>query len=85
MSIIAEFTTPLGRFGLSSERWFPKDSYNEYYVVFSLHGTTRTRCTLDCRKCPLENTPYTKPCCTTPEYFLPKFGITLDTHPEYFI
>lgn len=85
MTIMAEFITPQGRFGLAAERQLPREFCPDYYVVFSVHGTSRTRCQLECSKCPLENNIPYKNCFTTPHTFLPKFGITPDTHPELFI
>ena len=85
MTIMAEFITPQGRFGLAAERQLPQKFCPDYYVVFSAHGTSRTRCQLECSICPLENSIHDKGCFTTPHTFLPKFGITPDTHPELFI
>ena len=85
MTIIAEFTTPQGRFGLAAEQYLPNTFDTGYYVVFSVHGTSRTRCHLDCSTCPLENGIHGRGCYTTPYTFLPKFGITPQSHPEYFL
>ena len=85
MSIIAEITTCLGKCGLDSEHSLSQSYSNDYAVVFSIHGTARTRCQLNCQTCPLKNDSETKLCFATPEHFLPKFGITPESHPEYFI
>ena len=85
MSIIAELITPLGKCGLESNHSLSQSYNNNYAVVFSIHGTARIRCSLDCQTCPLDNKHPTKSCYTTPEHFLPIFGITPQSHPEYFI
>ena len=84
MSIIAEFTTPDGKFGLTDSSIFPIPRPDDYRVIFSIHNR-RSKCDLGCGTCPLDNKHHTKACYSTPEHFLPIFGITLDSHPEYFI
>ena len=85
MPIIAELITPLGKCGLESNHSLSQSYNNNYAVVFSVHGTARTKCSLarNCQTCPFNNK--TKPCFTAPEHFLPIFGITPQSHPEYFI
>ena len=85
MAIIAELTTSQGKCGLDSKHTLSQSYSNDYAVVFSVHGAAHTRCLLDCNICPLDNDSITKPCFTTPEHFLPIFGITPQSHPEYFI
>ena len=87
MAIIAELITPLGKCGLESNHLLSQSYSSDYAVVFSVHGTARTKCSLarNCQTCPLDNKNTTKSCYTTPEHFLPIFGITPQSHPEYFI
>ena len=82
MTIIAEFTTPEGRFGLTDSSITPIPRIDGYVTIFSTHKR-RSRCNYNCTTCPLESPA--KPCYATPEHFLPKFGITPESHPEYFI
>ena len=84
MHIIAELVTPLGKFGLTSSPTITTFCPKSYDVIFSTH-CRRSSCWLDCRVCPFDDHPATTACHTTPKYFLSKFGITPDTHPEYFI
>ena len=84
MHIIAEFITSLGKFGLTDSPISPVPRPDGYYVIFSTHRI-RSRCGFDCDTCPLENHNPVKACYATPEHFLPIFGITPESHPEYFI
>ena len=84
MTIIAEFTIPAGKFGLTHLNIFPILCPDDYIAIFSVHGK-RSNCQYYCTKCPLDNKQSVQPCFQTPEHFLPIFGITQESHPEYFI
>ena len=83
--MIAEFTKNGHRYGLTTEK--PDPFYMNYRVVFSLYkGGTRSSCAeIHCDDCPFNNLRSSSVCVHDRNYYLSKFGIMQDTHPEYFI
>lgn len=83
--MIAEFTENGHRYGLITEN--PKSHYNYYRIVFSLYkGGTKSSCSgINCLNCPFFNPRSDYLCIHDKDYYLPKFGITRESHPELFI
>lgn len=83
--MIAEFTENGHRYGLTTEE--PKAHYGHYRIVFSLYnGGTRSSCIgIDCSTCPFFNPGSGYICAHDTYHYLPKFGITRESHPELFI
>ena len=84
--MIAEFTKYGHRYGLIAEK--PDSFYKDYRIVFSLYnGGSRSFCTnMCCDMCPFDSPDFS--CLWTTydhNYLLRMFGITQESHPEYFI
>ena len=89
MNIIAVFTENDNVFGLTADPVNGNFYHNDFTAVFSLHNNgSRTSChnlgRCSSTECSL-NSPTTLPCYKDLRHYLPKFGITQNTHPEYFI
>ena len=90
--IIATYNHSNFTFGLATEDLDFRDSYlNQYHVVFSLTGG-RSFCSskLKCNSCPFasrydKDVACQKPITERDPYHLSLFGISKESHPEYFI
>ena len=79
-------------FGLATEDLnFSENYLNQYHVVFSLTGG-RSFCSpeLECNSCPFAPRYNNDVTCQNPiterdPYYLSLFGISKESHPEYFI
>ena len=90
--IVATYSHDNFIFGLATEDLNFSENYsNQYHVVFSLTGD-RSFCSpeLGCGSCPFARKHDNGPTCQTPitergPYYLSLFGISKESHPEYFI
>ena len=90
--IVATYSHDNFIFGLATENLDFRDSYlNQYHVVFSLTGD-RSYCgpKLNCSSCPFalkhdNDADCQKPITERDPYYLSLFGISKESHPEYFI
>ena len=91
--IVATYQHDAYTFGLSTEDLsFTEDYLDSYHVIFSLTGY-RSSCSsyLPCSSCPFGNalmndvTCQEGPITKRNPYYLSLFGITRESHPEYFI
>ena len=89
--IVATYSHDNFIFGLATENLdFSENYLNQYHVVFSLTGD-RSFCSpeLECSSCPFAPW-YDKDTCQNSiterdPYYLSLFGISKESHPEYFI
>ena len=90
--IVATYSHNNFIFGLATEALnFSGNYLNQHHVVFSLTGD-RSFCVpeLECSNCPFASRYNNDGTCQNPiterdPYYLSLFGITQESHPEYFI
>lgn len=91
--IVATYQHDAYTFGLSTEDLsFTEDYLGSYHVVFSLTGyRSSCSCNLSCTSCPFwhglmnDITCQEGPITKRDPYYLSLFGITHESHPEFFI